>query len=446
MSKAAEDGFDFSDDGLARELAVKFEGRVCYEAESGQWVIWNGHKWERDRTLAVEDMVRNHCAQRAKFCNHEGAAKSIRSKPKILGVERLARSDQKLAVRIDQWDASPALLNTPLGVIDLETCKMRSSRPVDFMTKSTAVSPGGDCPRWLAFLLRITSGNQKLIGYLQRVAGYCLTGYVREHVIFFIFGPGGNGKSIFLNTLNGLMGNYGAVAAADTFMASHNDKHPTSLAMLCGARFVSVSETEEGRSWAEARLKALSGGDPITAHYMRKDDFTFSPQFKLMIASNHKPTLRNVDDAMRRRLHLIEFGVSIPTEERDPLLPEKLKAEWGGILRWAIDGCREWQRIGLQPPAEIIAASEEYFEGQDTLGQWLDACAVLGPSYFTSSTTLFQSWCAWAEAAGEHVGSQKALSTKLSDRGFKKSRLSSGRWGFIGITASIPTRNEGYRE
>src|SRR4051794_373979 len=192
----------------------------------------------------------------------------------------------------------------------------------------------------------------------------------------FGYGTGANGKGTFLNTLSGLLAGYAAVAPMDAFTASATDRHTTDLAMLRGARLVTAQETEEGRRWAESRVKAMTGGDPITARFMRQDFFTFSPQFKLLIAGNHRPGLRNVDEAIRRRFNMLPFAVKIPANEREKALPEKLKAEWPGILAWAIQGCLDWQKEGLSPPLAVLEATEEYLVSEDALGTWLAECCL----------------------------------------------------------------------
>ena len=172
--------------------------------------------------------------------------------------------------------------------------------------------------------------------YLRRIAGYCLTGSVSEHALFFLHGPGGNGKGVLVNTITDISGNYATVASMDTFTASQTDRHPTDMAMLRGARLVTAQETEEGRCWAESKIKSLTGGDPVTARFMRQDFFTYQPTFKLVIVGNHRPGIRNVDDAMRRRLHLIPFTYKPPRPDKD--LPERLKAERPGISRLGSSG------------------------------------------------------------------------------------------------------------
>ena len=242
-------------------------------------------------------------------------------------------------------------LNTPEGIVDLRTGKMRPTRIDDYVTKITAVAPDGDCPTWHGFMRRITNNDQELIDFLQRVLGYSLTGVTIEHALFFLYGTGANGKSVLLSTVAGILADYHTTAAIETFTVSKSERHPTDLAHLRGARLVTASETEEGHPWAEARIKYLTGGDKIAARFMRQDFFEFIPSFKLIIAGNHKPGLRSVDEAIRRRLHLIPFSITIPSAERDPQLLERLKAEWPGILSWMIQGCRDWRSIGLQPPA-----------------------------------------------------------------------------------------------
>lgn len=192
------------------------------------------------------------------------------------------------------------------------------------------------------------------------------------------------------------MGDYAATATLDTFMASPGNRHLSELAGLRAARLVQVPETEADRSWAEARIKSVTGGEKIRATFMRQDFFEFAPQFKFLVAGNHRPTLIHVGEAMRRRLHLVPFTVTIPSERRDRDLAAKLHAERDGILGWMLQGCLEWQRIGLAPPACIADAAAEYFAAEDLVGQWIEECCVLGAGERSTSAALFQSWKAWA--------------------------------------------------
>jgi putative DNA primase/helicase len=421
----------FSDEDLALRFAERHAGNLCFVAAWNRWLFWNGQHWQFEETLRAWDFARQVCREAAAECNTK-AASGIASAKTVYAVERLARSDRRLAATIDQWDADPWQLNTPEGVVDLTTGQARPHIPEDYFTKITAVGPRGDCPRFLTFLERITGGDAELVAYIQRVLGYGLTGLTREHALFFGYGTGANGKSVLLSTVAGILGEYHKTAPIETFTASNADRHPTDLASLRGARLVSATETEEGRRWAESRIKQLTGGDTVAARFMRQDFFEYRPAFKLIIAGNHKPSLRSVDEAIRRRFHMIPFAVTIPPEERDADLIEKLKDEWPGILAWMIEGCLEWQAEGLQPPVAVIEATDAYLTAEDAMAAWLDEKCERDPNAWTSSTYLFGSWSTWATATGEFVGSQKKLSQKLEDRGFVKKDTNKAK-GFLGL-------------
>ncbi|MDZ7779944.1 MAG: phage/plasmid primase, P4 family [Gemmatimonadota bacterium] len=255
--------------------------------------------------------------------------------------------------------------------------KLHPARAEDYITKLTAVAPappGTPAPIWTAHLERITGGDPDLIEYLQRFSGYALTGSIREHAFTFGHGGGANGKGVTLNTIKAVLGAYAISIPTELLMVSKNERHPTELARLRGVRLAIGSETEDGKRWAEARIKALTGGDPIAARFMRQDFFEFQPQFKVFVIGNHRPSLRGVDEAMRRRLHLMPFTVTIPEAERDHELPEKLQREWPAILRWCIDARLAWQHQGLNPPSIVRAATESYLESEDAIAQWMEEC------------------------------------------------------------------------
>ncbi|MEO8358695.1 MAG: phage/plasmid primase, P4 family [Vicinamibacteria bacterium] len=360
----------------------------------------------------------------------------IASAQKRAAVIDLAEDDRRHAATIAQWDADPWLLGTPGGTVDLRSGELREARREDFITRCAAVVPSAmPTPHWDALLARALDGDLDLVAYLQRVAGYALTGETREHALMFLYGTGANGKSTVLNALSGVLGDYAISAPMESFVATTGDRHPTDLAMLRGARLVSASETESGRRWAESKIKALTGGDPISARFMRGDFFTYSPQFKLVLSGNHRPALRDVDEAMRRRFHLVPFTVTIPAEERDPRLPEKLRAEWPGILAWAIRGCLEWQRGGLRPPDRVRAATDSYLAAEDTLARWLEESCHVGRDHEDTGARLFGSWQAWCEAGEEHVGSKKRFSQRLEERGFAAGWVQRVR-GFNGLAVS----------
>lgn len=417
-----------SEDEFAAEFSNRHAGRFRYVAKWGRWLRWDDCRWVFEDTLMVFDEARLVAREFA----HSHSDPDIAKANVVSAIERLARADRRHAATVDIWDTDAWLLNTPSGIVDLRTAEMLPHDAERYITKLTAIAPEGDCPRWRQFLAEITGNNTELQAFLQRIAGYSLSGITREHALFFFYGTGGNGKGVYLNTLAAILADYSAVAPMETFIATQNDRHPTDLAGLRGARFVTSQETERGRRWAESKIKALTGGDPISARFMRQDFFTYIPAFKLFIAGNHKPGLRGVDEAIRRRFHLVPFTVTIT--EPDQRLPEKLRAEWPGILRWMIEGCLAWQRNGLNPPHVVRAATDAYLGDEDVVGRWIEECCAVDPIYFATTADLFTSWRSWAEAAGEYVGSKKRFSQTLGDHGFEPTREGAASTrGFRGI-------------
>ncbi|WP_295137392.1 phage/plasmid primase, P4 family [uncultured Reyranella sp.] len=432
--------FFASDEALALQFAGMHLGELRYVAKWAAWFIWTGTHWRRDETLAALGNVRSFCRAIAEDIKARPLSAEISSAKKIGAIERLCRADQRLAATVDQWDADPWALNTPAGVVDLRSGELRPHRPEDHFSKITAVGPdGGERPLlWLEFLDRVTGGDREIENFLQRVFGYCLTGDVSAHAMFFLYGLGGNGKSVAIETIAGILGEYHRRAPMETFMASHSERHPTDLAMLQGARMVTASEVEAGARWAESKIKAITGGDTIPARFMRGDYFEYRPQFKLILLGNHKPVLRSVDEAMRRRLHMINFGVTIPAHARDPELREKLKREWPAILQWCVEGALEYRQQGLAPPSAVVAASAEYLAAEDAMAAWIDECCDLDPASWTGTTKLFGSWRKWAEQNGEHPGSSKRFSQDLQAHGIAPQRTRGAR-GFAGLTLKPET-------
>jgi putative DNA primase/helicase len=347
----------------------------------------------------------------------------------VAGVERLARADPTLVARPGLWDENIYLLGVPGGAVDLCTGKELPADPLQFITRRTRVAPAAsaDCPRWLKFLDEACGGDQELVVYLQRLCGYVLTGDTSEHALVFIHGPGNNGKSVFISTLQGLLGDYATVASMDLFASGRSERHPTEVARLEGARLVTACETDATHVWAEARVKQLTGGDLVTARFMHRDFTTFTPQFKVVIVGNHRPNLRSVDKAIRRRFQLVPFLQQPQCPDRRLALT--LRGEWPGILRWAIDGCLAWLSIGLAPPKCVSAATEAYLGTQDTIAHWLAECCIVdigNPGRYESTSALYQSWRLYAEAAGEDPGSLKAFAETLERRGFPGVRRRDG--------------------
>jgi putative DNA primase/helicase len=393
------DGFDLTEDGIALAFAAKHRTALRYCHHTGAWYQWNGSIWRREETRIAFNWARQVCRELA---TDAGRAKATLSRASTAGaVERFAQADRAFAVTSEIWDRDPWLLGTPGGTVDLRTGIRRPAMAADYITKSAAVTPGepGDCPAWLAFLRQATGDDQEFVRFLRQWCGYSLTGITREHSLLFVYGPGGNGKSVFLNTVSGILGGYACTAAMDTFVSSAGDRHPADLAMLRAARLVTATETEEGRAWAESRIKQLTGGDPISARFMRENFFTFTPQFKLVIAGNHKPRILNVDEAARRRFNIAPFLHTPPTPDRQ--LEAKLQAEWPGILAWMLEGCLDWQASGLVRPKVVTDATAEYFAAQDVIGRWLAERCLMDPHLEEKPGRLATDCRAWATENGE---------------------------------------------
>jgi putative DNA primase/helicase len=427
--KRSEQNDIITEDSAAVAFVAQHGDKVRYCHSTGSWFKWDGNIWRKDDKHLAFHWARILIRQLVQ--DHNAKVRGIASKVSFCGgVEKFSQRDPVVAVTIENWDHDEWLLGTPAGTIDLKTGKLRPSEPRDGITKTTLVAPDNSgCPQWLKFLNEATNGDQELIRFLQQWLGYSLTGSIREHAFIFVYGPGGNGKGVFLNVTSKILGDYATTAAMDTFTASKNDRHPTDLAKLRGARIVTASETEHGHAWAEARIKALTGGDEISARFMRQDFFEYKPQFKLTVIGNHKPFIRNVDDAMRRRVNIIPFVHKPAVVDHD--LENKIIIEAPGILQWMVQGCLDWQANGLIRPEIVQAATADYFSDQDLFGQWIeDCCDVLVgaiPPIWDYASDLFASWSEYAKKAGEEPGSQKAFASELGKRGFERDRTRKGR-------------------
>lgn len=420
-------GKQVSEGWTARIFANHFTGKLLYHDDEGRWYMYDDAIWRRQRKSLGFDRAHQIAVKLAEKALN---GKEMQSASWARGVASIASASDAFARPADRWNQESFLCGQPKRTIDLLTGVARLPDPADMISRTLACDAAetDGCPLWLEFLWQATAGDAELILFLQRWCGYCLTGDVREHTLVFIYGDGGNGKSVFVNTITGIVADYAVTAAMDTFTSSAGDKHSTDLAMLAGARLVTASETEEGRMWDEARIKAMTGGDPITARFMRQDFFTYRPQFKLTIIGNHQPILRNVDDALRRRFCMVPFIVK--PAKPDTELEAKLKLEWPGILRWMISGCLDWQAHGLPRPESVRVATEEYFADQDLVSQWLeDECDIeVGNSYkWETVGALFSSWSRYAKASSTPAGSQKGFSQKLMRRGLAYKRTNKDR-------------------
>lgn len=431
-------------DDAALMFKDRYQEKLLFDHDSQAWFIWDGCRWRKDTTNLVFEFARQ--LLRDATAGHSAKSRlSTNNTSFANGVEKFGRSDRTFAVDGAVWDADIFLLGTPKGTVNLRDGALHAADPRNRITKLTAVPPAeaSNCPLWLSFLNDATGSDPQLIRYLKQLAGYSLSGAVIEHAMVFVYGSGGNGKSVFINTLAGVMGEYATASAMTTFSASRSNAHPTELARLKGARLVTASETEKGHAWAEAKIKALTGGDRIAARFMKQDFFEFVPQFKLIVVGNHKPTMATVDDAIKRRFTIIPF-TRTPTNP-DRQLEQKLRNEWPMILRWMIEGCLDWQANGLLRPESVTAITEAYFDDQDLLSQWLaEKCDVEpnNPKKWDTVATLFESWAEYAIGAGEQPGSKKAFSDAMQSRGFHRDRVGKGVRTFRGVRLIIPAGHD----
>jgi putative DNA primase/helicase len=407
-----------TEDGVARAFTHRHGSKFEFDPNMGKWCAWTPDGWLQGADHLVLDELRGIARETDKA--------SLRSARSIKGAEQLLRIDPSHRTS-SQWDSNPLILGVPGGVVELQSGEVRAAKPDDRVTKCTRLAPQPCEPvEWLRFLAGTTGGDNDLVGFLQRMCGYALSGHTREQVFFFIYGSGGNGKSVFLEVLSTCLGDYYTTANMEAFTSADENRHPTELARLRGARSVGASETRQGSHWDEARLKQLTGGDAVTARFMRQDFFTFVPQFKLVFVGNHKPHLTNIDDAIRRRLLIIPFVLK-PIRP-DPELANKLKQEAGAILNWAIQGCIQWQRGGLRPPLSVRAATDGFLAAEDHLGRWIEECCIRGPQERSTPTELHDSWQAFSRDEKVPHQSLAALGNLLEERGYRRQKSNGNRY------------------
>lgn len=412
----------FSEDSLASQLVHLHGNDWRHCPRRGHWYRWDGYHWNEEELPTMWDLTRMLCREVVNY--EQGALLSEPAKRGLCAAKMhnaivtIASRDAAVTVREEQWDTDLLALATPAGVVDLTSGELRPARREDYMSQITSVAPSAEptCPLWHDFLTTVTAGDTALEDYLQRLAGYCLTGRTDEQMFAFLYGTGGNGKGVFLNTLAAIIHDYVTHADIATFTESQTDRHTTEVARLCKVRLVITEETEGSKRLAESKIKMMTGGGKLTARFMRQDNFSFIPTFKIIMAGNHKPGLQDVGEAMRRRVHIVPFTVTIPREQRDLQLEDKLSAEHPAILRWMIDGCLAWRKLGLAPPASVLAATEDYMEMEDNLRGWMDECLTLAPESVSAPGELYASYVTYCEASKEHPWSKKRLMQALYQR------------------------------
>jgi putative DNA primase/helicase len=343
---------------------------------------------------------------------------------RIRAMTNLAATEPELVVVPSQLDAKPGVLNLANGTLELLTGHLSHHNPTDLLTKLAPVEydTNATCPTWLAFLERIFNGDTELIAFVQKAVGYALTPSTREQCLFILHGTGANGKSTFLETIRALLGDYAASSDASTFLARQYDRIPNDLARLQGVRLVSAIETEQNRRLAESVVKQVTGGDMITARFLHQEFFEYRPAFKLFMAVNHKPTIRGTDHAIWRRIRLIPFTVTIPLDDQDKELGEKLKAELPGILNWAVKGCLAWQEEGLKAPKAVRHATAAYRADQDVLASFLEDCVAANPDERVRCGDVYAAYEQWCKESGEKPMSRQKLNTALEERGYIRKR------------------------
>lgn len=419
---------DLSDIWCGQQFVEAHGREVRYDAAAERWYSWNGSLWvpgpnpvrERAKALAVELVSPFRWEQplsTTRVLKHTSAGA-------VTGMLSMAQSDPRISITSDQWDADPNLLNTPAGVVDLRTGAILPAEAHRLMTRMTSVAPVFEpCPVWAKFVSDCAGGDEELVAYYKRFAGYCLTGLTIEQVFGFLFGPGGNGKGTFANTLKKIMGSYAEAASMSLFLAKDRQEHPTSLAALCGSRLVLAQELRAGQAWDEQVLKSLTGGDYVKARFLFQDEFTYLPGFKLLFSGNHLPRIGTVDPAMQRRTQIWPFHHRPAVVDQH--LGEKLAEEYGAILAWMIEGAIEWYRVGLQPPAAVLLETEQYLDGEDATADWLAEQCEDG-DYQTSASDLFAAYVVWCEKKSLKSLNQVAFGKVLSEKGYGARRGSNG--------------------
>lgn len=435
-----------TDLGNSERLVARHGSDLRYCYDFGKWLVWDGVRWGIDRNGAALDRAkataRAMLAEAGTLMDKEDARKlaawSFRSQGRDRMSAMLYLAQPDVAVCPEHLDTHPWLLNVANGTIDLQAGLLRSARRTDLLTKSSPVvyDASATCPQWLAFLDRIFEGKPEIINYVQKAAGYSLTGLDTEECFFVLHGVGQNGKSTFVETLSALLGtDYAQQATPDLLMQKKHERHATELAVLRGARLVASVETGQGKKLNEVLIKSMTGGDRIRANFMHQDTFEFRPEFKVWLSTNHKPVITGTDLGIWRRIRLIPFLVKIPDHERDGSFKTRLRepASLSGILNWALQGCLAWQREGLKPPQEIVDAIQEYREEMDVLAAWISDCCVVKKVAEAKAADLYASYTDWCDAQGERPEAQRSFGLRLTERGFEQKKRTGGNRYWLGI-------------
>jgi putative DNA primase/helicase len=447
-------GERYTDMANAALLAAEAEGQIAHADEMGHyWLIYDGTRLKEEPKHAIVPFV-TAVAQRL-YREAKAVVSKEQRKLKLKGAARLesrdgchaaidlAQAQPALRIKMAVLDQHPTWLNTPSGTLDLATGERHAHRFEDFITRVTTApyDPAATCPQWDKFLEEVLP-DPEVRSFMQRSMGYALTDSMHEQCLWLLHGSGRNGKSTFLNVIRRVLGCYAASTHASTLMVKkHGDDKRNDLAALRGSRLVTVSEAEVGHQLAEALLKQLTGGDPLTARKLYAEFFTFQPTFKIYIACNSLPQVHGQDLAIWRRIHLVPFTVTVPLDRVDPDLVSKLVDEGAGILRWAVEGYAAWRQGGLQPPEAVRAATAAYKREADPLADFLEMHTVPGPALQSTAAELFTAYQGWAARTGTRFPmNQKMLGQALEERGYKPVKLAGARgWQGLSVRPYVPS-------
>ena len=421
------------DIGNAERFVSQHGADLFWLPKFGKFFIWNGKHWRLDETgqelakaaetaraIFSEAAASDDADRRAKLARWAQTSSSVQ---RIQAMIKLAKSE--LARKVEELDQKGMLLNCRNGTIDLKTGRLMPHNRDHLITKSIDVDyePDAPAPKFTKFINDIFEGKGELISYVQRALGYSLTAQTSEQYLFIAHGNGQNGKSTLFECIMDLLGDYAQSAAPGLIIQKKERSATNDLARLAGVRFVTCTETGELDRLDEERVKRLTGGDRITARYLHQEFFDFSPSHKLWLITNHMPEVRGTDTAIWRRLRKIPFLYTVPDTDKDPGLNEKLKEEYEGILAWLVKGCLEWQEQGLKEPSIVVSSTQEYKEEADSVGQFVINCVEVDDTAFTATSSLLD---AYKRFSGDHLMTLKGFGRRLTSKGLKSKRKSSG--------------------
>jgi len=389
------------------------------------------------RNMYLEVYNSDNYDERGKLAEH---ARKSESAHRLKSMVELVKSEPLILVKSEQLNSNPMLLNCQNGTLDLRTGILLPNNKDNLITKITPVDfdPKATCPIWERHLKRITGNNEELIGYLQRVYGYTLTGSNREQVFFIKFGSSKTGKSVTQGTIRWLLGDYGASTPSATLLYKKNESH-SDMARLIGSRMVTAVETEEGQKLNAPMIKAITGNDRLAARLLYSENTEFEPTFKIFLSTNDKPIVRGEDGAIWERLKLIPFTHFIPPEERDKDIFDKFKEEGSGILNWCLRGCLEWQkRNGLDEPNTVTEQTAVYRDEMDILVDFLDDCCRITPMRQVTKTELYDAYENWCRDNKEEPMRKETLTRKLRNY----SNIQETRTGRQRIWLGIALKND----